>query len=168
MSINEITMELKNNENMNKRELYEKMTELHPIKKIEFAMYNLFGYIYNETREKEIRHDQNSFRNDLIKRYTNCLITSSPELLCEACHIIPHSECEDKYKYDVDNGLLFRADLHKLFDSKKFKINPNTFEIEFSDNILNNKSYNEYHKYNKKILNINKNSAYFLREIYKK
>lgn len=130
-------------------------------------MYDICNYLNDKYLNKEIRHDQNLFRNDLIKRYKNCLITDSPELLCEACHIIPHSECEDKYKYDVNNGLLLRADLHKLFDSKNIKINPKTLELELSLDILNNKLYEEYHKYNKKKLNIHTKSKYFLEQIYK-
>jgi hypothetical protein len=166
MSSNEITNEILNHKDMNKKELYEKMILIYPKEKVNFVMYNLFQYIHKETEEKEKRKDQNSFRQDLINRYNYCIITGCNTIVCEACHIIPHSECDENIKYDVNNGLLFRVDLHKLFDNNKLKINPNTLQIELSDDILNDNSMKEYHQYNNKKIHIHEKSIYLLKQIY--
>jgi hypothetical protein len=71
----------------------------------------------DEYRLKSIksRRGQHPFRLNLLEAYGGqCVITrcAVPELL-EAAHIKPHSEMTD---YRVSNGLLFRADMHTLFD----------------------------------------------------
>ena len=166
MSTSEITNDILNNKDMNKKELYEKMISIYSKEKINFIMYNLFQYVYAETEEKEKRKDQQSFRQDVIERYETCLVTGCNYIVCEACHIIPHSDCNEDIKYDVNNGLLFRADLHKLFDNKKLKINPESLKVELSNDILTDISMNEYHQYNNKKINIHINSTDLLSQIY--
>jgi hypothetical protein len=162
MSINDIYSEIENYKNLDKNEIYNKLVENYQKKKVDFVMYDLFQYIHKETEEKEKRLDQQTFKKDLVERYKKCIITGVTEIACEACHIIPFSECENNDKYNVNNGLLMRADLHKLFDSGYLKINPNTLQVEISNNILDE----EYQKYNGKKLNIHEKSIYFLNQIY--
>lgn len=159
---NYINNELKLNCEINKKELYEKLIELYQKEKVDFAMYNKFEFLITNTEEKIKRKYQDSFRDDLINRYGGCIITGVPEILCEACHIIPYCECEDKDKYNVDNGLLLRSDLHKLFDKKMLKINPKTCEIILSSKILSEPKFKEYHMLHNKKINIHKNSLRYL------
>jgi hypothetical protein len=166
MSINDVENEINKNINMNKDELYNMLIEIYPKPNVELAMFKLFVYEYKKTEEKEKRLDQQSFRDDLIKRYKGCIITGVSEYVCEACHIIPHSECNDKDKYNVDNGLLLRRDLHSLFDKGLLKINPNTNKLLLDDKILNDNNMKEYYQYNNKKINIHINSIKFLNQIY--
>ena len=129
-------------------------------------MYDLYKYTYEPVQAKPIRKDQNYFREELIKRYTSCIITGSNYITCEACHIIPYSECLTEDKYNINNGLLLRSDLHKLFDKKLIKINPDTYCLEFDNQILHDDSMSEYIKYNQIKLNISELSYTFLKSIY--
>lgn len=76
-------------------------------------------------RQIEERPRQAAFRAKLIDMYGGrCVLSGSrtPEVL-EAAHVVPFSEnvsCRD----DALNGLLLRADLHKLFDAYLLTIEP--------------------------------------------
>lgn len=166
MSINDVISDINKNINMNKDELYKMLIDIYPKSDVELAMFNLFGYEYKKTEEKEKRLDQQSFREDLINRYKGCIITGVSEYVCEACHIIPHSECLDKDKYNVDNGLLLRKDLHALFDKGLVKINHNTQTILLDDKILNDPKMKQYFDLNNQKIDIHKNSIPFLQKIY--
>jgi hypothetical protein len=166
MTTDEIRDEILSYIDMNKKELYEKMIEKYRKEKVNYVMYDLFQYIYKDTEDKDIRKNQQIFREDLIERYNGCIITGVPEIVCQACHIIPFSDCEDKYKYDPDNGLLLRSDLHILFDKGLLKINPQTCEIEFEKKILLDAKMEQYHIYNNKKVSIHKNSISFLEKIF--
>ena len=168
MSISDVIEEINKNKNKNldNKELYELLINIFPKPNVELAMFEKFCYIHKKTEEKEKRKDQQSFRNDVIDRYNNCIITGCNSIVCEACHIIPHSECSEDIKYDVNNGLLFRVDLHKLFDNGNLKINPTTSQIELSNDILNDNTMKDYHKYNNKKINIHESSICFLNKLY--
>lgn len=61
------------------------------------------------------RRGQVKFKQELLKKYEGkCVITGCavPEAL-DAAHIVPHSQVTD---YRIDNGLLLRADIHRLYD----------------------------------------------------
>ena len=73
------------------------------------------------TEPKKVRTEQEKFREALINRYGNCILTNNDPVECDACHIIPLSEGEN---YDVDNGLLISKSLHKLFDENYWCICP--------------------------------------------
>jgi hypothetical protein len=59
-------------------------------------------------------------------------------------------------KYNIDNGILLRADLHKLFDNKQLIINPTTLKISIDPTL----------EFNNKIINIDNNSIKYLKEYY--
>ncbi len=69
------------------------------------------------------RLGQSSFRvlvTDAYKR--RCAITGESTLMAlEAAHIVPYSD--DKGSHDVRNGLLLRADFHRLFDAGLVSVN---------------------------------------------
>jgi hypothetical protein len=154
------------NKHINKKELYELLIQSYTEKTVVFVMYDMFKYIYPETEEKKKRKEQDLFKMDLVRRYKKCIITDTSYKVCQACHIIPFSECDDKDKYDINNGLLLRADLHILFDRGDLKINPNTLQIELSNEILKDNNMSDYFQLNNKKLNININSIKYLQNIY--
>lgn len=85
-------------------------------------------------RQVVLRRYQTAFRQALLNKRSNCCaITGTSELsVLEAAHIIPYSErFADRDK--LENGLLLRSDVHKLFDAHLISINPKTKEVEVSD-----------------------------------
>ncbi len=89
------------------------------------------------------RIGQGSFRllvTDAYKR--RCAITGESTLpVLEAAHIIPYSQSGT---HDVSNGLLLRADFHKLFDSGLVTIKPDlTIKIspKIKESYFNGKAY---------------------------
>ena len=47
-------------------------------------------------------------------------------------HIIPFSQSKDDEKYNINNGIVLRDDIHTLFDKREIKINPYTLCVEIS------------------------------------
>ena len=74
------------------------------------------------------REGQPRFRRALIDEYAGaCAITGcTVEALLEAAHIVPYL---GPHTNNVSNGLLLRADLHKLFDLHMFRIDPQTHTV---------------------------------------
>ena len=86
----------------------------------------------------------------------------------QVCHIIPFSQSKDDEKYNVNNGIVLRDDIHTLFDKRLIKINPYTLCVEVSGSIMKSNKCHEYHKYNGIHVKIHKNSIYYLKKIYDK
>lgn len=78
---------------------------------------------------KRSKTGQSKFRKKLINRYKKCIVTDYPADVCDAAHIIPYSKSIDAIKYDINNGLLLRKCVHKLFDEHKITINPHKSTI---------------------------------------
>lgn len=109
------------------------------------------GYIHPEIQPENskvqivsnvtIRTKQSEFRSIILEAYGACAITGSklPQVL-EAAHIVPFSGRNDT----LNNGILLRSDIHKLFDSFLLSINPTTKKLE-----LNKILEAEYGKYRK-------------------
>ncbi|TQP79949.1 HNH endonuclease [Vibrio cholerae] len=97
------------------------------------------GYIHPEIQDESskiqtyskitTRTKQSEFRSTVLEAYGACAITGSklPQVL-EAAHIVPFSGRNDTLK----NGILLRADIHKLFDSFLLSINPKTKKLELN------------------------------------
>lgn len=89
------------------------------------------------------RLGQGSFRMMLTKAYQGrCAITGENTLeVLEAAHIVPYSQ---HGTHELNNGLLLRADFHKLFDKGLVSITPD-YKIQVSPRIretyFNGKSY---------------------------
>jgi predicted restriction endonuclease len=118
-------------------------------------MYDLYNYIPPKTEEKEIRVGQALFRQQLIERYGECIVSGKDVMVCDAAHIIPYCECNEN-KYDVDNGLLLAKEIHELFDKKLLIINPNTQKIELDNKILNIEKMKEFWQYHNEKIKLNK------------
>ena len=77
------------------------------------------------------REGQPAFRQALLQAYEGtCAISGcTVEALLEAAHIVPYRGPHTDF---VENGLLLRADLHKLFDLRLFRIDPDTRTVRLS------------------------------------
>jgi len=104
---------------------------------IKLILYKQFDIPF-EKMEYEIktkRMYQTKFRNIIIERYKQCIISNYPENECHAVHIIPYV---DEEQFDENNGLLMNKIFHDYFDKYNFSINPTTKKIE--SNITDPKS----------------------------
>ncbi|MFN4247516.1 MAG: HNH endonuclease [Flavipsychrobacter sp.] len=87
------------------------------------------------------RKGQSSFKGKILKSYNNrCCISgeSCPELL-EAAHIQQYLNSSSNH---IQNGLLLRVDLHRLFDCGLLLIDPD-YRVKISS-ILKDSSYYKY------------------------
>lgn len=117
---------------------------------------------FQTVMSSSVNRTDKSFKNDVKERYNHCIISGYHKKQCDVAHIKPFNECETIFdKYNPDNGLLLSSDIHKQFDMYLFTINPETFEVIINENIQDIKDYSIY-KYNKKKLNINKNSISYI------
>jgi hypothetical protein len=96
------------------------------------------------------RIGQSKFRNHLLKKYGNtCAISgSSPAEILEAAHLYRYSAVE---VHDPEGGLLFRSDLHTLFDRWLLTIDPSDLTIRISPKLL---TYAELAKFEGQIIQI--------------
>ncbi|QQE66409.1 DNA polymerase III subunit beta [Leptolyngbya sp. BL0902] len=99
-----------------------------------------------DEREKDlklviIREGQAVFREKLLSAYDGrCAITGySVKDVLEAAHIVP---CLGVKTNHLSNGLILRSDLHKLFDSFKITVNPDTLTVCVAPDLMNT----EYHE----------------------
>jgi len=78
------------------------------------------------------REGQPAFRKALLDAYDGACAVSgcSVEALLEAAHIVPYRGAHTNL---VGNGLLLRADLHKLFDLHLFRIDPLARTVHLSE-----------------------------------
>lgn len=92
--------------------------------------------------ESNGREGQGEFKGKILRAYNNrCCISgeTTPELL-EAAHI---QEYKNKKSNHVQNGLLLRVDLHRLYDNGLLFIDSN-YKIHISKLILS-QQYRQYH-----------------------
>lgn len=78
------------------------------------------------------REGQPAFRQALLEAYGKACALSgcTVEALLEAAHIVPYRGVHTNV---VGNGLLLRADLHKMFDLHLFRIDPISRQVHLSD-----------------------------------
>jgi len=63
------------------------------------------------------RKGQRTFRNRIVRGAGMCEATLSSLIFAtDACHIKPHSVCNDKEKNDPNNAILFLSSIHRAFD----------------------------------------------------
>lgn len=85
------------------------------------------------------REGQAEFRRNLLDAYgCQCLVSGCQVVhVIEAAHIIPYQGLQSNH---LSNGLLLRADIHKLFDLHLLSIEPDTYKIVIAPE-LNQTSY---------------------------
>ena len=102
---------------------------------LELLLETVYDEITLVNAPQKTRLNQKEFRLELIKLYqSKCVISSNsnPDEL-EAAHIVEIACGGD---YDISNGLLLEANIHKTYDKYQWTINPNTLEIEVKDGYL--------------------------------
>lgn len=99
------------------------------------------------------RKSQGKFRANILDAYENkCCVTSSQVVeILEAAHISYHSKSGINQS---TNGLLFRVDIHHLFDSNLLLIHPTELIVVVNPTL----SRTEYFKYNKLKINQRKDN----------
>lgn len=101
----------------------------------------------------EVRQGQGSFRVQVLDAYhRQCAVSHEHSLpVLEAAHII---EWSDTHTNDVTNGILLRADIHKLFDAGYVTVDPDDYRFVVSrrlkDDYDNGREY--YHLHGSPIL----------------
>ena len=135
---------------------YEEIIKLYPdcVDKINLVFYDMYNYEPSKTNPEEIREKRqdDEYREAIRKKYNyRCSVTNQQLSVCQVAHIYPHKLCNPEEKYDISNGILLSANLHLLFDSFQFKINPDSQIMTFSQNILNDSFMDCYKQYHNKI-----------------
>ena len=163
-----ITMEAMNEKQITNYILnfHKNNNSLITIETLLFVAYDLKKYTMpeNEKIEIEKRRYQYKFRNQLIKKYNNCIITGKSHKICEASHIISYKENINK-RYDINNGLLLCSELHKMFDAYMVTIDSNG-QLIISSSVLLDDGFSNYKEYHLKQLNLNKEVLINLKEHY--
>lgn len=116
---------------------------------------------FKEESNDSIQRYDSEFKDEVKKYYSNtCVITGENFYeTIEVAHIKPFSVSDDYEKYDPNNGLILRADIHRLFDKFSISIHPTTFEIVCN---RTRDSYIHTKKYEGKIISVNPNSSIYL------
>jgi hypothetical protein len=81
------------------------------------------------TREQPVRPDQAAFRLLLLQRYGSCVVTDCKvEAALEAAHLPGRSWKQGHNR--VEDGILVRADIHKLLDDKQMRIENGVLRVD--------------------------------------
>ena len=133
-----------------------------------------------DNTQLQICRNDDEFKKAVNELYKTCIICDVGEChksAYEVAHIWDFSKCNtSEEKYDVNNGILLCANMHKYFDSKcgllKFEI------ISYTNNVYNDtvmckvvlcesiKNSSYYKKYNGKQIQFNKNNIIYLKKKY--
>jgi hypothetical protein len=105
------------------------------------VIYDILNYNLENTKLQEQRDPE--FAEIIRKRDTVCWITGRYAERCEVAHIYEYKDCKvSGDRYNINNGILLDAGLHKLWDineiilepltesSAQFKINPYSIAFE--------------------------------------
>ena len=130
--------------------------------KFNYESHNIFktdvdfllkAYDLQITEPKNIRSEQDNFRQKLINRDVCCVISNTDYEDCEAAHIIPLAESNN---YDIENGLLLDRTLHSGFDKHYWCINPHTMRVVLNETKIKERNLSCV-KYLDKLINIQPN-----------
>jgi putative restriction endonuclease len=97
---------------------------------------------------REVRQGQGAFRVEVTDAYhRQCAVSREHSLpVLEAAHIV---EWSDTHTNDVTNGILLRADIHKLFDAGYVTVDPDDYRFVVSKRLKedydNGKEYYQLH-----------------------
>lgn len=149
------------------KENFEEYTNLYTdnIDKIILVFMDKFDFDPTsiESTEEKVKRKDDKFKEEVKKYYKNCIVTGTSHKICQVAHIKPFSESDPEEKYDPNNGLLLRSDIHDLFDKKLLTINPETFQLRLKDEVLSDEEFKDYLQYNGKILEIKLESKKYLK-----
>lgn len=86
-----------------------------------------------------IKRRQQEFKRALLNYTKECELTGeSASSALDAAHI---TSVSDFGSYSADNGLLLRADLHRLFDANQLKIDPKNGRVSLSKSMPKDSAY---------------------------
>lgn len=86
------------------------------------------------SRKMALRKGQSRFRKNMMTLWKNCCISGCEiNSIIEAAHVAPFRGEKDHH---IQNGLILRVDIHRLFDSYLIGINPDTMEIELAPQLM--------------------------------
>jgi hypothetical protein len=120
--------------------------------------------LHERVRVEVNKRNQAAFQRKIHKQYKECRITGSKlKKILEAAHIVPHCDSADD---SIDNGMLLRSDIHKLYD--KFLLGISEKGILSISNELKNTEYEYLEGLQLKGLRPNKNVALNLSKTYSK
>ena len=111
-----------------------------PTVDFELLQTSYFEKIKAKKNKKSIqqRKRQRDWREKLLSRDKACIITKlKQESVLEAAHIKPCIQCNNKEKFNKNNGLLLSATLHKFFDAGFISFNENDGKLLISDFLIN-------------------------------
>lgn len=160
------------NTNIEYKNKYEELIKNYPDdeNKIDLVFYDLYKFEYIKMDEKEKRLDT-EYKNKVKQKYNNiCMVTNKIIDVCQVAHIFSFKDSNNEERYDPENGFLLSAELHLIFDNPtfKFKIDPDTSIMTFSDEILNNPSMKDYHQYHNKKITLTDMNIHYLKKKYNK
>ncbi len=102
------------------------------------------GYVAASVK---VRRGQAQFRGALFERYGSaCAVTGScPAHALDAAHLTPYSV---RSEHDIEDGLLLRADIHRLFDSYEVGIDTTgkPWKVEMSPKLRRYSAVKELHR----------------------
>ncbi len=117
----------------------------------------------------KVRVNQNTFRQQLTRRYKHCCLCGVANIsLLIASHIKPWADSNAKEKLDVNNGLILCPNHDKLFDNGYITFDDNgkiiiSDELDKNDrifmNVNNNMSIDLYEE-SKEYMDYHRNNVY--------
>jgi hypothetical protein len=89
---------------------------------------------------------QDEFRVKLLKKFDHkCAITGCAiDSLLQVARIIPYDECVEtnmRLAYNAQNGLIIERNLHHLFMTYMISINPDTYRLEMTNEVIDDGYY---------------------------
>jgi hypothetical protein len=121
---------------------------------------------FNEIMNNSVKRTDKTFKEEVKKRYNECIISNYNKNQCDVAHIKPFSECNNiSDKYNPDNGLLLSKDIHIQFDKYIFTIDPETSKVVLNTSIKDINTYSIF-QYNHKKIDISSNSKIYLKYHY--
>lgn len=92
----------------------------------------------------KVRNGQAAYRQQLLQKYgLVCAVTGPcPAEALEAAHLLAFST---HGRHDVDEGLLLRSDIHKLFDRGLVAVHPSSLQVYVSSTIRDYPAYSGLH-----------------------
>lgn len=146
----------------------------------EYKTYDVILYFYYklkiyilENKEYTQNRDntkQQKLRKNCIERDKVCIISGSNSIQCDTAHIIPLNICNSEEAYDINNTILLRTDIHRLFDNYLFSIDENSCIVLSNKVLTNREEFNNIYKYNNTCLKtkLNKEQKEYLKIYYQK
>jgi predicted restriction endonuclease len=149
------------------------LLEKYDKNKVMYFIKELFDieFKYEDSLKLQVCRNDYEFRKAVKDKYKNCIIcdknSECDESVYDVAHIFDFSKCETELeKYDVNNGIILCANMHKRFDKSllKFVIDSVYDDIYLVKIVFCEKlcDYMFYKKYNGKQLQFTKENIMYI------